>query len=117
MIAKSSALERKIHKWAKVTKRQQEAKARKGQSERKWRALSAMVKHRDGGKCRICQRLTTTVGDPRLIGQCHHVVFRSAGGLDNLSNLVHCCAQCHDDIHRHLITLYGTADRLTITHV
>jgi hypothetical protein len=29
----------------------------------------------------------------------HHVIYRSAGGLDVLNNLITLCRKCHDDIH------------------
>lgn len=29
----------------------------------------------------------------------HHVIFKSAGGLDVLNNLITLCRKCHDDIH------------------
>src|SRR5690242_4988338 len=79
MIGKPSRLARDVSKWerraAKRTKKQAEAK----QAVNRWRAISALVKHRDGGKCRVCAVYTATTGDPRMIGAAHHIVFRSAG--------------------------------------
>ena len=32
-------------------------------------------------------------------GQCHHIVFRSQGGLSELRNLACLCMQCHNQAH------------------
>lgn len=113
-LVKPSRLERDVSKWkvrvAKRTKKQAQAK----QAANKWRAVSALVKHRDGGKCRVCHVYTGTTGDPRLIGAAHHIVFRSAGGADTPDNLIWTCAECHDLIHRHKITTSGTASKLSL---
>lgn len=45
---------------------------------------------RDNGCCVIC-------GYPAA--QCHHIVFRSQGGLSELRNLACLCLQCHNQAH------------------
>lgn len=118
MIAKPSPLERRIAKYVKTTKRQQEKQARQRQAERKWRALSAMVCHRDKGICRVCEVPTLKAGhgDPKLWGQAHHIIYRSAGGPDALWNLVWICSGCSDAEHiKHTIDISGTDDNLTVT--
>jgi 5-methylcytosine-specific restriction endonuclease McrA len=114
VLAKPSALARKVSKWERVTVREREKRARERQAERKWRALSAMVCFRDKSQCRVCQVLTLRAGDPRLIGAAHHIVYRSAGGTDTMSNLVWTCGQCHDDEHQHRLSITGTAEKLKI---
>lgn len=46
---------------------------------------------RDGGCCVIC-------GSSWGL-QCHHIVFRSQGGLSDLRNLACLCMQCHNQAH------------------
>ena len=65
--------------------------ARSG-STRKWRRLRAFVLRRDGGKCQRCGG-----GGAKL--ECHHVIPRTAGGLDVPSNCRTLCLTCHDSLH------------------
>ena len=46
---------------------------------------------RDNGCCVIC-------GSSWGL-QCHHIVFRSQGGLSELRNLACLCMQCHNQAH------------------
>jgi 5-methylcytosine-specific restriction endonuclease McrA len=46
---------------------------------------------RDRHHCRFCK--TTHNLTP------HHIVFRSQGGTDDLSNLLTLCMRCHDGVH------------------
>lgn len=46
---------------------------------------------RDNGCCVIC-------GSSWWL-QCHHIVFRSQGGLSELRNLACLCLQCHNQAH------------------
>ena len=46
---------------------------------------------RDSYHCRFCK--TTHNLTP------HHIVFRSQGGTDDLSNLLTLCLRCHDAVH------------------
>ena len=50
----------------------------RGGSTRRWRRLRAFVLRRDGGRCQRCG------GKEKL--ECHHVIPRTAGGLDVPSN-------------------------------
>jgi 5-methylcytosine-specific restriction endonuclease McrA len=61
---------------------------------RNWRQVTAEVKKRDGGKCRVC-------GKPG--SQAHHIVYRSHGGPDTAANLVWTCLDCHRRIHAKVI--------------
>lgn len=49
-------------------------------------AVRVAVHERDGNLCRNCGAKGT---------QCHHIVFRSAGGKHELSNLILLCSHCH----------------------
>lgn len=51
------------------------------------------VRQRDGERCRWCGRN----GSSGL--QVHHVVYRSQGGSDELSNLILLCQQHHEEAH------------------
>lgn len=46
---------------------------------------------RDNGCCVICGSSCGL--------QCHHIVFRSQGGLSELRNLACLCMQCHNQAH------------------
>lgn len=48
------------------------------------------------GHCEVCGKY----GRP----QAHHLTSRGAGGGDVMENLVAACLQCHDKIHRGLIS-------------
>ena len=60
-------------------------------STRRWRKLRAFVLRRDGGRCQRCG------GNEKL--ECHHVIPRTAGGIDTPSNCRMLCISCHDVIH------------------
>ena len=54
-----------------------------------WDALKAAVVRRDGEKCSRCER--------RHNLELDHVIERSDGGTDDLSNLRLLCKPCHKD--------------------
>ena len=64
--------------------------ARSG-STRRWRKLRAFVLRRDGGRCQRCG------GKEKL--EAHHIIPRTAGGLDAPSNCRTLCLTCHDSLH------------------
>lgn len=41
----------------------------------------------------------------------HHIIFRSQGGTDDISNLIPLCRECHDKAH-HKVKPYLTKDEL-----
>src|SRR5947209_8679313 len=49
-------------------------------------AVRAQIHSRDHGVCRCCGTKGT---------QVHHVLFRSQGGNEELSNLILLCSDCH----------------------
>ncbi|MCL6611200.1 MAG: HNH endonuclease [Peptococcaceae bacterium] len=51
------------------------------------------VIERDNYRCRGC-------GTTRHL-EIHHIIFRSQGGTDEISNLVTLCRRCHQRAHRH----------------
>lgn len=54
-------------------------------------ALKLLVLARDKGKCRVCKTRQGLAP--------HHIVYRSAGGLDTSANLLTLCVTCHDMVH------------------
>ena len=62
-----------------------------GGSTRRWRLLRAFCLRRDGGRCQRC-------GRPEGL-EAHHVIPRTAGGLDAPSNVRMLCRPCHDGLH------------------
>lgn len=114
MIAKPSRLSYDVRRWeSRQAKRAVKVKAQKA-SAAAWRAISQAVKARDMGLCQVCRQPTSSSGNPAKIGGAHHLVFRSAGGVDDLENLIWTCGQCHQDVHAHLVNLRGTASNLFV---
>ena len=60
-------------------------------STRRYRRLRAFVLRRDGKRCQRCGGHTGL--------ECHHVIPRTAGGLDVPSNCRILCVVCHDSLH------------------
>lgn len=113
-ILKSSPLARQVRKWERQIVRDKEKTARERKADREWRGISQAVQQRDGGKCRVCKVHTFWGGNPALIGQAHHILYRSAGGTDDLKNLIWLCGGCHEKEHLHQIEITGTATRLKV---
>jgi 5-methylcytosine-specific restriction endonuclease McrA len=59
-----------------------------------WRALRLATLKRDHFRCRMA--LPKCEGRARV---AHHVVDRSQGGRDDLSNLLSSCFSCHNAAH------------------
>jgi 5-methylcytosine-specific restriction endonuclease McrA len=116
---KPDSLARDFNKWERRSFRAKLKATTKRALEAAWRALSEEVSTRDRGSCRICtcQTIKWGKGDPRLWGGAHHIVYRSAGGLDTLSNLIWICRQCHALEHEHRIQITGTAEALCVVRL
>ena len=56
-----------------------------------WRKLRSQVLARDGGLCQECLRQGRTVAATDV----DHVVPKSRGGTDDMSNLQALCRECH----------------------
>ena len=83
----------------------------KAEEEAHERAVHKAVDARDGHRCRVCGRRC----DPHAIdllrrAHRHHLVYRSAGGATTTGNLVSLCADCHADVHRHVLDVRGDGD-------
>lgn len=115
-LSKQSKLEKAISKWEKAQGRQETRKKLKRLHDEAWAKLSAQVSVRDKMTCRVCGCQTTRwgVGRPEWWGQAHHIVYRSAGGLDVLPNLVWLCFKCHQAEHDHKLSITGTAADLKV---
>lgn len=99
---------------AAVAKRR-EKRAAEEKERLRWMLIRVAVFERDGGRCRVCGRavkLSTRILPAQA--HVHHVNYKSAGGTDDMSNLVLLCLPCHDAEHRHVIDITGTADDLHI---
>lgn len=62
-----------------------------------WRKARAAVLERDGHRCRAC-------GQKHGL-DVHHVVMRSLGGSDDVTNLIALCRDCHTSVHGHVLLL------------
>lgn len=120
MIAKTtSRFQRDVAKWEKSVTAKAEKVRIKRLHDQAWKMVSAKVSVRDAQTCRVCHCQTTRFGsgNPKTWGMAHHIVFRSAGGSDELSNLVWVDYTCHEAIHAHRIDVSGTADKLHIVAI
>ena len=117
--SRRASLSRDVDKWERQRKRQASKATVRKAADAAWRALSIQVRDRDKNACRVCTCQTTPwgKGDPRTWGCAHHVIYRSAGGLDVLSNLIWLCRLCHDKEHRHEINIMGNSERFTVGSV
>lgn len=113
---KPSKLDRDLKKFAKQQQSETAKRAAKRKAENEWRVLSLQVCARAKGICQVSGAQTTKYGkgDPRLWGQAHHLVMRSAGGRDEMSNLIWVTYETHTKIHAHQIEVTGTADNFTV---
>jgi 5-methylcytosine-specific restriction endonuclease McrA len=66
-----------------------------------WRMLSEECKRRDGYKCTQCGAKGWQAGGNATL-QAHHIVSKSKGGLDIISNLETVCTGCHSKHHDHM---------------
>lgn len=80
-------------------------------AEKAWRAVCKVVDARDGRACRACGRRSDPEAMGLLRGHRHHIVYRSAGGLNTSDNLCVLCASCHSDEHvKRTLRVEGNAD-------
>jgi HNH endonuclease len=62
------------------------------------KTISSAMYERDNWHCRHCNRNSQL--------HPHHVVFKSAGGSDELNNLLTLCAKCHRDVHEGRLAIW-----------
>ncbi|WP_417936021.1 HNH endonuclease [Haloarcula saliterrae] len=62
-----------------------------------WDRRRRQVYKRDNYECQNCGQKGRRRGDAEL--HAHHVVPKSVGGSDKLSNLITVCKSCHGSIH------------------
>ena len=102
--------------WRSLSKRYAKSRAdekaeKRTAAKKQQRDVYAMVTKRDNRKCRAClNQADPSALDMLKRGHHHHVVFRSAGGRDESSNLMLACTRCHSAIHAHKLTVTGNAD-------
>lgn len=100
-LQKPSRLARDVAKWRQslVTKRVKDTAKQIARAA--WDLLRRKVYDRENGLCRACGRHTrfTGKGNPENQAHCHHVIFRSAGGKDEMRNLANLCGSCHEKHH------------------
>lgn len=116
MIEKPSKLARQSARYERRMERQAVKTKQTRAEQAAWSKRSAECCVRDRGICRVCFCQTTKAftGHPKLWGQAHHIIYRSAGGPDDLWNLVWVCGGCSADEHEHRISITGTADALKV---
>ncbi len=88
--------------------RHDQKKERKAITDLNWRTVCREVDKRDGKSCRGCDKRS----DPEATGTLqrghrHHIIYRSAGGMDTSDNLVTLCADCHNDEHQNRLRIEG----------
>lgn len=77
----------------------------------RWNQLRLAVYTRDGGLDRATgKRVYLETGCLPDLMQAHHVVYRSAGGQDEMSNLVCVSLETHAQIHDGLLDCEGDAN-------
>jgi 5-methylcytosine-specific restriction endonuclease McrA len=116
-LLKPSQYERIVGRYEKRIVRERVKTAETRKAQKAWSELSAKVCARAKGICQVSGAQTTRYGkgDPRLWGQAHHIVFRSAGGKDEMSNLIWVTFEIHTCIHHHQLDVTGTADSFLVT--
>jgi 5-methylcytosine-specific restriction endonuclease McrA len=89
------------------------AKRKAKEAERQaWLRMRMRIYERDKGCCRCCQKPVKFTSGDWDQASTHHIVYRSAGGSDETSNLVTICMRDHQAEHGHLLSIEGNADGL-----
>lgn len=116
-LLKPSKLERDVRRYERRQAKAKATRATAGKEARLWQRIRSTVFERDRGRCRVCDVSVRLTGrSPFDAAHVHHIKYRSAGGTDNLENLVLLCGVCHDDEHQHRIDITGNGDgQLVVT--
>lgn len=112
-----TALQHHFSKLRNGKSRADERLEKRTAAKKQQRDVYRLVTDRDKRKCRAClNQADPSALDMLKRGHHHHIVFRSAGGTDESSNLCLLCARCHSAVHAHRLDIAGSADgRLTFT--
>lgn len=111
MLTKPSKLERLERQEAKRIKKRRAKRTQQRAEADSDAQIRRALYQRDGGVCRACRlplKLQSSVGYWWEIAHAHHIVYRSAGGDDSLSNRLLLCPKCHFNEHSHLLRIVGT---------
>jgi hypothetical protein len=69
-----------------------------------WQQRRAEVFRRDHGRCRATGvKLMLMSENPFMVAHCHHIVYRSAGGKDDMPNLLTLSVEAHEAEHAGLL--------------
>lgn len=75
------------------------SEAMRYRASKEWATIRRSVYERDGWLCQDCGARCLNTRDsksqPKLKIQCHHIIPRRLGGLDEPGNLVTLCMSCH----------------------
>lgn len=83
-----------------------------------WNLQRVALHTRIGGRCQRCKdRVYLSHRNPFVVLHSHHLIWKSRGGGDELSNQVGLDAKCHDLVHRNLVDVSGTAEDPIFTDI
>lgn len=74
-----------------------------------WKNLSKSCKRRDSNTCQFCKKKARTKEERRKL-HADHIISRSKGGLDILTNLRTLCETCHASLHPHMQKAIATRE-------
>jgi 5-methylcytosine-specific restriction endonuclease McrA len=110
MLLKPSRLERLLSKFTRRKTREKQARQKKAAEYIEWTRLRAKVFQRDKGRCRAFGTpVAFSSPDPKKLAHVHHVIYRSAGGSNELDNLILLSLPAHEMVHQ-MGTLDVTGD-------
>lgn len=120
-LVKPSRLDRDDAKFARQQDRARERRRRERAEQAAWEVIRAGVYQRDQGRSRASGTpLKLHSQNPREVADCNHLIFRSAGGSSDPSNLCTLTREEHDMVHarhpRYVLDISGDANS-TLTFV
>lgn len=113
----ASKLSSWVRKQARKLAKEREQRIDKAEQRKRDLAIRAFVFRRDVGRCRATGvKLYMAHTNPFKVGHCHHIVYRSAGGLSTPSNLVLLSPEAHVAEHDGRLDISGNPNEtLTFT--
>jgi 5-methylcytosine-specific restriction endonuclease McrA len=101
MLLKPSRLERLLSKFTRRKTREKAKRDKRAAEYLEWSRIRAKVFQRDGGRDRAFgMPVAFSSPDPHRLAHVHHIIPRSAGGSDDLSNLILLSLPSHELVHR-----------------